>query len=79
MRELLDWPIIGNIIELLNWLTITIPFIVSFGAKEATFGKTHSQTLSWLAAVTVFVGFIIGLYFLYGIAGFPLWMRWFHV
>jgi hypothetical protein len=74
-----EWPIIRDLIYTLNWLTITIPFIFAFGIREAVIVKTRSPSLGWIIGTMTFISIVGGLYLLYGVTRFPLWMSWFHV
>lgn len=74
---MIDWPIIGGIIETINWLTITTPFFAGFAVfrwgKEAGEGNVVPSLVGALA----FGGLIAVWYVLYRLIEFPLWMGWF--
>ena len=61
----------------INWLAITFPFILAYGAFE--FGKLwrFPKILQYFLAAAVFVGMLAIYYLIYPILGFPAWMRWF--
>jgi hypothetical protein len=68
--------VIEDIIETLNWLTITIPFIAA-GSLYAWFEakKTH-KTISVPLAILALLGLWFLLFAMYQQVGFPFWMRW---
>ena len=65
-------------LETLNWLTITTPFIAGFYAfnwgQQAGEGKVIPAVVGLLA----FIGLIAIWWTLYLATGFPLWMAWFN-
>ena len=72
-----EWLIVERIIETLNWLTITTPFILAYGACEYGSGKNWSSLASYVAGTAAFVALVVVWYFLYQAIHFPLWMGWF--
>lgn len=66
-------------LETLNWLTITVPFLIAAGAYIVLREKLRAPKIVAGVAFVITLGAIwIGLYHLYPIIHFPLWMRWPH-
>jgi hypothetical protein len=74
---MLTWPIIGGIIETLNWLTVTTPSIaasLAYGWRQAA---GEDRVVRAVVAVPAFIGLVAVWYVVYRLVGFPLCMRWF--
>jgi len=66
-------------IESWNWLSLTIPFFIAGGAFIFLREKLRAPTIIAAIAFLITLGAIwVGLYFLYPVIHFPLWMRWPH-
>jgi hypothetical protein len=74
----IDWPIIGAVIETLNWITITTPFIAGFTAYQWGNTTGEGKVIPALIGGLAFLGLIAVWYILYQFIEFPLWMRWFN-
>jgi uncharacterized membrane protein len=68
--------VIEDIIDTLNWLTITVPFI----AAGSLYAWLKAREINKRVAVFLGVLGLIGMWFLlfrfYQLTGFPFWMRW---
>jgi len=73
-----DWPIIGGFIETLNWLTITIPLIVSYYSYHWAIESNKGKMVAIVVSALSFLIFVTVFYFTYDAISFPLWMGWFH-
>ena len=64
-------------LDTLNWLTITTPFIAGFAAFG--WGKEQGEGFIVPAVVGVlaFIGLVAVWYVLYQLIEFPFWMVWF--
>lgn len=74
---MLEWPIIGPIMFTLNWLTITVPFIVGRIIYLWGVAAEGHTLVNWIAGILAFLGLIaiwVGSYFL---IGFPVWVSQF--
>ena len=76
--DLLDYPIIGGVIETLNWLTISTPFFAGFAAFDWGQGSGNGSALPALVGVLAFLGLLAVWYVLYQMIQFPLWVSWFN-
>jgi hypothetical protein len=77
MGSALDWPIIGGLIEGLNWLTITTPFIAGFAAYNWGQAANEGKAVPAFVGMLAFIGLVAIWYILYKFIAFPLWMGWF--
>jgi hypothetical protein len=64
-------------LETINWLSLTLPFIAAVGAYTKLQEKAVPMVLAAVAAAGILVAIFIGYAFMYHSIGFPLWMRWF--
>jgi hypothetical protein len=64
-------------LETINWLSLTLPFIAAVGAYTKLQEKAVPIVLAAVAAAGVLVAIFFGYAFMYHSIGFPLWMRWF--
>jgi len=71
-------PLLSGLIETLNWLTITTPFIAGFTAYNWGNNLGEGKAIPALVGALSFVGLIAVWYVLYQWIEFPLWMRWFN-
>ena len=71
-------PILGGLIETLNWLTITTPFIVGFAAYSWGSNSGNGKAIPALVGLLGFFGLVAIWYVLFQWIEFPLWMRWFN-
>jgi hypothetical protein len=71
-------PIIGGLIDTLNWLTITTPFIAGFAAYNWGRQTGEGKAIPAVVGVLSFCGLVAIWYVLYQFLEFPFWMRWFN-
>lgn len=64
-------------LETINWLALTVPFIAAGAAYTTLQEKAVSKALAAVVAVGILVTVFVGYSFMYRSLGFPLWMRWF--
>ena len=67
---------IEDIIETLNWLTITVPFIAAGSFYSWLEARKVQKAISVAFAVLALLGLWFLLFFIYQTIGFPFWMRW---
>jgi len=65
-------------IETLNWLTITTPFIAGFAAYQWGNERGEGVVVPAVVGILAFVGLVAIWYVLYQAIEFPLWMAWFN-
>tara|TARA_R110000787_G_scaffold166449_3_gene279436 strand:+ start:866 stop:1066 length:201 start_codon:yes stop_codon:yes gene_type:complete len=65
-------------LETLNWLTITTPFIAGFTAYQWGQGAGEGKTIPALVGLLAFLGLIFIWYILYQFTQFPFWMTHFN-
>jgi hypothetical protein len=65
-------------IETLNWLTITTPFIAGFSAYSWGQKSGEGKLIPAVVGLLAFVGLIAVWWVLYQAIEFPLWMAWFN-
>jgi uncharacterized membrane protein len=67
---------IEDIVETLNWLTITVPFIAAGGFYAWLEARKVQKAVAVALAVFLLSGLWLLLFLIYQRTGFPLWMRW---
>ena len=67
-----------SMIETLNWMTITTPFIAGFSAYKWGKDSGNGELAPALVGVLAFCGLVAVWYVLYQAIEFPLWMAWFN-
>ncbi len=77
MYDYLDYPIIGGLLETLNWLTITTPFFAGFTIFNWGESEGEGNLARLFLGVLGFLGLVAIWYFLYQYIKFPFWMGWF--
>ena len=71
-------PIFSDIVETLNWLTITTPFIAGFSAFKWGQESGEGRIFPAIVGALSFLGLVAIWYVLFQFTEFPLWMRWFN-
>jgi hypothetical protein len=64
------------VLETINWLALTIPFVAAGAAYVALQKMRIPKVLASIIATTILATVFLGYSFLYHSLGFPLWMRW---
>ncbi|MBU2582560.1 MAG: hypothetical protein KJ622_12660 [Alphaproteobacteria bacterium] len=64
-------------LETINWLALTIPFIAAGATYITLEEKRWPKLIAGLAAAAILVAIFFGYTFVYLSIGFPLWMGWF--
>lgn len=62
-------------LETINWLALTVPFIAAGVVYTTLQEKAVPKALAAVAAVGILVAVFVGYSFMYRSLGFPLWMR----
>jgi hypothetical protein len=63
-------------LDTINWLSLTVPFVVAGAAYIGIVENQLSKFLAAAAAAAIMAATFIGYTYLYRAIGFPLWMRW---
>jgi len=63
-------------LETINWLALTVPFIAAGAVYSALQQKAAPKILAVVVAFGILLAIFVGYSFLYRSVGFPLWMRW---
>jgi hypothetical protein len=67
---------IEDIIDTLNWLTISVPFIAAGSFYAWLEARKVQKAVAVALAVLALSGLWFLLFFIYQLTAFPLWMRW---
>jgi hypothetical protein len=63
-------------LETINWLALTVPFIAAGAAYATLRERSVSKLLAGIVALGLLAAVFVGYSFMYRYLGFPLWMGW---